>query len=178
MEATYADYEETETNGEALKECWDYAANKPEHWLYLYGGCGTGKTFLVSLLGKELIAGGMCVLFRDFGDILEEMKSSFDDATVAASTVMEKYRTCEVLILDDVGTGYFRDWGTSVLHRIINERYNLGLRTVLTSNYDLAGLEKRLSAQEHYSAKRIISRLKQMSKVLYMGERDYRNGAE
>ena len=175
---TYADYKETASNVGAIKKCRRYAAEKPDFWLYVYGGCGTGKTYLVSLLGKDLIAAGMDVIFRDFADILEEMKSSFDDTTVAASTIMEKYRTCEVLIMDDVGTGYFRDWGVSVLHQIINERYNLGLRTIITSNYDMAGLQRRLSVAEEYAAARIISRLRGESLVLYMGEADFRNGAE
>lgn len=175
---TFADYEETRANGEALKAAKKYAATKSDDWLYLYGGCGTGKTFLISLLAKELIGAGLEVVFTDFQGILEELKESFDDKALTASSVLEKYETCEVLMLDDVGTGFFRDWGVSVLHRIINARYNAELRTIITSNYDLDGLEKRLSMQESYSAKRIISRLIQLSEEVYMGEEDWRSGIE
>ena len=171
---TYDDYLRTADNELAIRAAKKYARGKPRRWLYLYGGCGTGKTFLASLIAQELIATGLEVVFRDYQRILEELKSSFDDKAVTASAVLEKYQTCEVLILDDVGTGWFRDWGVSVLHQIINERYNLELRTVLTSNYDLRGLESRLSAAEEYAAARIISRLREESDVIYMGASDYR----
>lgn len=133
---------------------------------------------MVSLLGKKLIEAGLEVVFRDFQSILEELKNSFDDKAVTASEVLKKYQTCEVLILDDVGTGWFRDWGVSILHTIINERYNAELRTIVTSNYDLAGLRSRLSMQEEYGAARIISRLKQESTIVYMGECDWRECLE
>ena len=175
---TYYDYLKTAANELAIRAAKKYARDKPRRWLYLYGGCGTGKTFLASLLAQELIATGLEVVFRDFQRILEELKSSFDDKAVTASAVLEKYQTCEVLILDDVGTGWFRDWGVSVLHQIINERYNLELRTVLTSNYDLRGLSSRLSAAEEYAACRIISRLREESDVFYMGGSDYRERTE
>ena len=176
---TYADYIETAANVGAIKAAQRYASEKPLSWLYLYGGCGTGKTFLISLLAKELICAGLEVVFTDFPQILEELKESFDDKAVTASSVLEKYETCEVLMLDDVGTGFFRDWGVSILHQIINARYNAERRTIITSNYDLDGLEKLLAKQEQYSAKRIISRLIQLSEWFYMGEEeDWRNGLE
>ena len=167
---TFDDYEATANNGAGII----YAANNPERWLYMYGGCGTGKTFLASLIGKENLRVGREVIFTDFQKLLDELKSSFDDKAVTAEEVLRKYQTCEVLILDDIGTGWFRDWGVSVLHQLLNYRYNENLRTVLTSNYDLAGLEQRLSRQEEYAASRIISRLREMSEVVYMGEEDRR----
>lgn len=174
---TYADYIETADNAAAIKAARRYAQDKPLKWLYVYGGCGTGKTFLISLLGKELIGAGLEVVFTDFQSILEELKDSFDDKAVTTSAVLDKYETCEVLILDDVGTGWFRDWGVSVLHQIIDTRYNAERRTIITSNYDMDDLEERLSMQEKYAARRIISRLREMSEDLYMGEADWRNGA-
>ena len=171
---TYAEYEERAANELAIASAKKYARDKPLSWLYVYGGCGTGKTFLISLLAKDLISAGLEVVFRDFQSILEELKDSFDDKAVTASSVLEKYETCEVLMLDDVGTGFFRDWGVSVLHQIINARYNAERRTIITSNYEMAGLMSRLSMQEEYSAARIISRLREMSEVVYMGEEDWR----
>ena len=171
---TYNDYLKSAANEAGIKVTKKYAADKPMSWLYVYGGCGTGKTFLISLLAKDLIRAGLEVVFRDFQSILEELKDSFDDKAVTASEVLEKYETCEVLMLDDVGTGFFRDWGVSVLHQIINARYNAERRTIITSNYEMAGLKSRLSMQEEYSAARIISRLREMSEVVYMGEEDWR----
>lgn len=171
---TFDDYEETAENSEALKAARWYIEKYPRSWLYLYGGCGTGKTFLISLLAKELISAGHKVEFADFQGVLEELKSSFDDKAVTADKVLSKYLTCEVLVLDDLGTGFFRDWGVSVLHQIINERYNAEQRTLLTSNYDFSGLSSRLALVGEYAAQRIVSRLSQECKRLYMGRTDRR----
>lgn len=168
---TFDDYKETRLNGAAIM----YALEPTERWLYMHGGCGTGKTFLASLIGKENLRGGREVIFLDFQSLLDKLKSSFDDKQVTADEVLKKYQTCEMLILDDIGTGWFRDWGVSVLHQLINYRYNENLQTILTSNYDLDGLKWRLSKQEEYAAERIISRLREMSDVVYMGEGDRRN---
>lgn len=144
----------------------------------MYGGCGTGKTFLASIIGKEFLAEEYEVQFTEFQSMLEELKSSFDDKAETASMVLKKYQTCDVLILDDVGTGWFRDWGVSVMHQLLNYRYNERLRTIVTSNYDLRGLEERLSVQEEYAARRIVSRLSEESEVLYLGEDDRREHTE
>ena len=171
---SFDDYIATDANRDAIAISRWYIVERPQEWLYITGGCGTGKTFLASLIGKENLRGGHEVIFTDFPSLLEELKSSFDDKAVTADSVLEKYLTCEMLILDDVGTGFFRDWGVAVLHQLINGRYNAELRTIITSNYDLAGLQSRLSMQEEYAAARIISRLKEMSEIVYMGEEDWR----
>lgn len=173
---TYGDYRETAQNADALAISRWYIASKPRRWIYLYGGCGTGKTFLASLLAKEAIRACELVRFVDFQEILDELKDSFDDRTKSANTILNKYQECRLLILDDVGTGYFRDWGVSILHQLINYRYNEEKRTVITSNYDLNGLEERLTTAEAYSAARIISRIREMSEFANLGMEDRRYG--
>jgi len=168
-------YEETPDNKEAIKMARWYHGNKTKVWPYLYGESGTGKTHLASIIASGHVELGYEVLFVEFQDLLEELKSSFDDKQVTADDVLKKYQTCEMLILDDVGTGYFRDWGVSVLHQLINYRYNEEKRTVLTSNYDFDGLEERLKSQEVYAARRIVSRLREQCQPVYMGEHDRRH---
>lgn len=150
-------YKQTPDNKQAIKMARWYHGNKTKEWPYLYGECGTGKTHLASIIASEHVELGYEVLFVEFQDLLEELKKSFDDKQVTADDVLKKYQTCEMLILDDVGTGYFRDWGVSVLHQLINYRYNEEKRTVLTSNYDFDGLERRLKSQEEYAARRRLS---------------------
>ena len=170
---TYADYYETADNALALKAAQEYNGAGAD-WLYLFGGCGTGKTFLTSLLAKELIKRGKEVIFRDYATILEELKESFGDSAKSTEKIFDKYKDCEVLILDDVGTGYFRDWGVATLHRLINHRYNEEKATIITSNYSLSQLYDRLSVQEEYAAARITSRLSEMCRFFKMGEVDWR----
>ena len=172
---SYSDYVEiSENNSAARLAAQEYLETESDHWLYIWGGCGTGKTFLASLIAKEWIEHVGDAQFTTFQNILEELKSSFDDKQIKASGIMGQYLNCDLLVLDDVGTGYFSDWGVAIFYWLINERYNAVKPTVLTSNYSMEELRERLVSKDAYSGARIISRLRQMCQILYMGEYDFR----
>ena len=179
--ARYADkdykfYYWDDSNAEILAVWKWYTEIYPESWLYIYGGCGVGKTALASLIGRELIERGKQVIFCENQELLNELKASFDDEQVSTSMVMGMYQTCEVLILDDIGLGLLSDWGVGILEQLINERYNSNLRTIITANYDLEELEERLSSGDKYAARRIVSRIGGQSEILDMGQGDKRWG--
>lgn len=139
--------------------------------LYLYGGTGTGKTFLASLVAKEFWEKS-CV-FRDVPSLLAELKGTFgkNDLTQKFMARCEKTR---LLILDDLGAGLITEWSVGILYEIINTRYNANRSVVVTGNYDFDGLERRLSVADKFSGSRIISRLKEMCSTAYLGEEDRR----
>lgn len=170
----YGDYEWDDRNAESLDVAQWYTKLYPARWLYIHGGCGVGKTALASLIGRELLKQGKGVLFRENQELLNELKASFDNEQVSTSAVLEKYQTCEVLILDDIGLGLLSDWGVGILEQVINERYNRDLRTIITANYDLEDLEERLGSGDKYAARRIVSRIGGQSEILDMGQGDKR----
>ena len=173
----YDDYEWDDRNAESLDVAQWYTKLYPARWLYIHGGCGVGKTVLASLIGRELLKRGKNVLFRENQELLNELKASFDNEQVSTSEVLEKYQTCEVLILDDIGLGLLSDWGVGILEQVINERYNRDLRTIITANYDLEDLEERLGRGDKYAARRIVSRIGGQSEILDMGQGDKRWGS-
>ena len=100
---------------------------------------GSGKTFLASAIGGELIKRyEASVRFVNASDLLEISKEKHSDAPDPLASLTD----CRVLILDDLGqklTG--RDWLTDVLFRIIDKRYQSGKTTVITSNVPLRDLD-------------------------------------
>ena len=180
---TLADYNETAENREALEMTRWYLEEYPKDCgLYFYGGPGTGKTLLASIIAREMICAGRKVIFGDVPDLLKKIKERFDygafaryEDNLTAQMVLDKYMATEFLVLDDIGSGQMTQWSVGVMYQILNERYNAGKRTLITSNYDLDGLKRRLTvAGAEMEAEKIISRIIGSCEQGYFGKRDRR----
>ena len=170
---TFADYEVTADNVKAVKLA-KWFLSKGERGLYLYGGYGTGKTFLASLIVQEWKRAGKGVLFGDVPGLLDRIKASFDNSAERYQDVFDRYCKCDLLILDDLGAGYLTAWNIGQLYQIINARYNDGRPIIATSNLDLKGLAAALGAIDKVSAQRITSRLHEMCAQGFLGTNDRR----
>lgn len=171
---TFSDYEETADNRRTVKIAKWFIAQKPHQSLYFFGECGTGKTFLASLIAKAYLLDFKTVVFGDVPSLLEEIKRTFGDATKDGGAILDGYCKCDLLILDDLGAGQVTEWNVGVLYQIINNRYNADKPTLITSNYDLAGLGAKFGKVDAFSGNRIISRLSQMCVLGFLGTLDRR----
>lgn len=171
---SFVDYEVTPDNERAVKMAKWFASDKPSLTLYLYGAPGTGKTFLATLIAQSFDD----VIFGDVPSLLDEIKRTFDGGHESPQEIIGRYGSCELLILDDIGTGKVSDWSVGVLYQIINARYNAKKPLIVTSNYDLAGLEERLATSgDDVTAQRIVSRLGEKvvaETVAFLGYEDRR----
>lgn len=179
---TFADYEVTRDNEEAIKIAKWFLKKKPAKGIYLYGEVGTGKTFLASIIAQEWLRSLKTVVFGDVPTLLSEIKKAFDKSSEEnAENVLDRYCKCSLLILDDIGAGQITEWNVGQLYQIINTRYNSNKPTILTSNFDLEGLKSRLSIKsfkgeiiDNFSATRITSRLAEMCELTFLGTTDRR----
>lgn len=175
---TFDNYEITSDNKRAFGLSRQFVAEKPAQGLYLYGNCGTGKTYLASLIAQEFVDEG-AVIFGDVPDLLSRLKETFD--TGGTEALISRYCRCTLLILDDIGTGKVTEWNVGILYQILNERYNRNLPIIATSNYDLDDLRGRLTVKgkngeiiDDITAKRITSRLSEMTIQAFLGLEDRR----
>lgn len=125
--------------------------------LLLYGGCGAGKTGLA-----WLIVAGVCERRQEawlvnFRNLLADMKQAMRNG--AASSLAERAAAARVLALDDLGAERPTAWALDELSTIVDRRYEAGLATVVTSNYDPDGLARRLGHEELLLGQRIVSRI-------------------
>lgn len=142
--------------------------------LYIHGDVGTGKTYLASALACVFIAAGYTVVLTTTLSMLEDIQDTYGKEASSLAAV-QRFAGSDVLILDDLGKESGSAWSASMLFQIINYRYETMRPLIVTSQYDLTNLEKRIARQgERESARAIVSRLGQMCHMVHLSGGDRR----
>jgi DNA replication protein DnaC len=166
----------------------EYPYGTKKQGLMFIGDPGTGKTHLAVAVMKRLIARGFECVFFDYQNLLERIRSSYDQASGAAQR--EAYQNaldCEVLVLDDLGAHRVSDWVEDTVTSLITHRYNNNKPLITTTNLrDAEAGDASLGpgiagdmASRYYLTERIgsraRSRLFEMCRTISMrGVDDYR----
>ncbi len=103
--------------------------------LYLWSKTpGSGKTYLASCIARSLmIKYGLKVKFITCPDYIAAVGDSYKRER-GEQDKSEIFRSCQLLILDDIGTQIGRDWQQQECFRLVNKRLSEGLVTFYTSN--------------------------------------------
>lgn len=147
----------------------------PQQGVYIYGGAGTGKTFLAAILAQELMKTGKSVLFVDVPSLLDNLKTTFNNKSGNDTTLdemMEALQAADMLILDDMGTENPTNWAAERIFIIVNDRYNAQKPVIVTSNLELDALLTHFT--DEIIGARIVSRLQQMCKLAEINGGDRR----
>lgn len=159
----------------------EYADNWKEHksngdGLYIEGTNGTGKTHLAVAIALQLIEKGVPVICKTSGDLLLDIKRTFDTCGVSEAEVLDVYKNVDLLIIDDLGKEQCSDWSISTLYSIINDRYENMKPIIITTNYNADDIVKVMTPYGYNSAKikAIISRLREINTVITMAWADIR----
>ncbi len=139
--------------------------NKFAKGLYLYGIYGSGKTYLLSAIVEE-VAKFKQVLFVYFPDLVRNLKSSI--STNELEDKVTSLKTCDLLVLDDVGsenmTGWFRD---EILSPILQFRLASGLPVLISSNFSQKELIGFMATDrqetDRIKAARIVHRIRELT---------------
>ena len=132
-----------------LDECRKFAARfgqGPEN-LLLWGGPGLGKTFLSAAIAREVSAAGYSVVYDTAGRVFERFEDRKFTREAAAEGDVDRVLSCDLLILDDLGTEMITAFVQSALYRIVNTRLISRLSTVISTNLDPEELARRYSPQ-------------------------------
>ena len=121
--------------------------------LTFIGAAGSGKTYLTECIANALIAKQVVVNFVtafNLNHIMLKYHTTFDDTK---DNILEPFLSCEVLIIDDLGTEpVLKNVTKEYLYLILNERIITGKNTIITTNLSPDGLIDRYE-------ERIFSRL-------------------
>lgn len=140
----------------------------------LQGSTGTGKTIYAANLMTKVHHLSYIHRFEkirtfDFLStpwMLEQFRRSYEDPGLRGK--VERWKTTDLLILDDIGVEKTSDWVRETLYNFINYRYEYQKRTIYTTNLSAEELSNSLDS-------RIPSRITQMCEIKkYFGETDKR----
>ena len=156
--------------GEALKSAWQIV-NGELIFLTLGSHSNRGKSHLAKGICLEWLKRGVPARYGFVPDLLAELKDGFDlEGEDSHMQRMGRLLDVPLLVLDDLGTEKFTDWGLEVIQRIINHRYEHQLPLVVTTNRAIDELAGTRTAEERMASQRIASRLRreEWSKVLFI----------
>lgn len=116
--------------------------------LYIWSGTpGSGKTLLACSLAKSImIKYDIQMRFITHADYVTGRGEDIERRKQNLEPLMEIYKSCALLVLDDLGTAKKGAYQEQCLFELLDTRMKKGLMTIITSNgmyYDL-GLNDRL----------------------------------
>jgi DNA replication protein DnaC len=123
--------------------------------IMLFGPCGTGKTHLaVAAMRKYMLdlLTSSAAFVSGPQLIAEIRKATLSEEEMSSESVIQRYTTNKLLVIDDIGVEKASDFVLQSWYRIIDTRYSNSCPTIYTSNMDKAEIETRMNS-------RIASRL-------------------
>ena len=140
-----ADVEKMRRIVEECKAFVDSFDNTYEN-LLLCGSVGVGKTYLTNCIAKELLESGHSVIyFTSFKlfDTLAKYAFHYQDVSEDITAIHEDIFSCDLLIIDDLGTEMTNLFVSSQLFVILNERNLRKKSTIISTNLSLEELNER-----------------------------------
>jgi DNA replication protein DnaC len=119
-----------------------------KHFLVLMGRVGCGKTYLCSAVIDWMVDKTDDIYFMREGALLERVKAGFAqewDWRVQLKYITDHY----FFLLDDMGSTRDTEFQKDILTEFIFSRYESGLPTVISTNYNEAQIKQILGERIH-----------------------------
>jgi DNA replication protein DnaC len=134
--------------------------------LLLWGGVGSGKTYLASAVANELLNQGKKVLLRDFAEVSSVSMFDMDDYVKS----LDAY---DLLVLDDLGAERKSEFALQNVFNVVNRRWVSGKPLIVTTNLSIKDM-KELSTKEDLQYQRVYDRIFDMCTPICVNGRSRR----
>ncbi len=155
-------YTQRELMERTLNFCRKYACkfSKSSENLLFQGNPGLGKTHLSLAIAKEVIERGYGVVYISVPVLISKLEAQRFGRRAAAED-NDDWRfaltSCDLLIMDDLGTEFITPYSTAEIFNIINARILSSCPTIISTNLSLVGLQETYNDR---TISRIVGNLK------------------
>ena len=134
--------------------CRQYAKEFQPHAdsILMQGATGLGKTHLSLAIANEVIGKGYGVVYGSIQNLTSQMEKEKFGRSSQPEDTMQSLLSCDLLILDDLGTEFMTGFVGSAIHTLINTRLLQEKPTIISTNLSPGELEERYG-------ERIVSRM-------------------
>lgn len=137
-----------------VQVCQSYAREFPnfeEKNLLLSGGTGLGKTFLSGCIAREVSRRGFSVVYDTAGNIFDSFGASRFSRDLEEERqgrdATRRYLSCDLLILDDLGSEQNLPSARASLYEVVNSRLQARRSTIISSNLSAQEIGERYGGQ-------------------------------
>ena len=136
-----------------FQACRSFAENFPDVSanLLLRGSTGLGKTYLSACIAQKVAEKGFSVCYDTAVSALEAFEkqkfSRIPEEAENAALRVDRMLSCDLMILDDLGTEMVTPASVSALYTLINTRLSRGKQTVINTNCSDEELQRRYTPQ-------------------------------
>lgn len=132
--------------------------------LLFVGNTGLGKTFLSACIANEMTDKGYSVAYESAPQLFEKLNRNHFTPDEESARQVQELKSCDLLILDDLGTEMTNSFVISALYSLVNDRLLSGKSMVISTNLNVSEIAQRYSPQ-------IASRLQGGFKnLVFLGE--------
>lgn len=135
--------------------------------LLLFGTTGVGKTFLSHCIAKEIMQTAHSVLYLTATEFFDALLSKVLNQNDESHVLYEQIQTCDLLIIDDLGTERNTDFIVSQLFVCLNNRILNQKSTIISTNLTLDKIKSNYT-------ERTFSRISNHYKILRLAGDDIR----
>lgn len=129
--------------------------------LFIYGGVGTGKTFVAACIANALIDRLIPALVTNFPRIINDITGLYE----GKQKYIDSLNRYDLLVIDDFAVERQTDFTNEIVYNVIDSRYRSGKPLILTSNISIRDIQQE----------RTQSRIKEMCIPLLLNGTDRRN---
>ena len=132
---------------EILSNCKRYAETfspTSSQNLIMQGATGLGKTHLSLAIANEVLQKGFGVVYCSVNNLITKLENEHfgREETGDSADLLE---SCDLLILDDLGTEFRSSFSVATVYNIVNTRLLLRKPTIISTNLSIRELQERYS---------------------------------
>ena len=121
---------------QVLDYCKAWAADfdRTSNSILMYGQTGLGKTHLSLAVANVVLQKGNNVIYTSAGNLFSKLEKESFGRLSADEAPMDTAISCDLLILDDLGSEFTKPFVVSAFYNIVNSRLLAGLPTIISTN--------------------------------------------